>query len=98
MKRRNKMLTFYPEVASVGNLAHALYRAFAEQGSALTAYSPIPPEKPTWSIFSDHPSAPGTSVPEAARVKTGKRACQVEIGCFEVPLGTFRLDFYDSYE
>ena len=96
-KRRDKMLTYYPEVARVGNLALALSRAFAEVGSSLSAYSPVPPEKPIWSPFSDHPDAPGTTVPEFARVKVGDQTCQVTIGWFEVPLGSFSLEFFKAF-
>jgi hypothetical protein len=67
------MLTYYPEVARVGNLASALSQALAEAGSSLTAYSPVPPEKPIWSPFSEHPDAPGMTVPEAARSE-----CEIE--------------------
>ena len=92
------MLSCYPEVASAGDLATALSRTFAAEGSSLTAYSPVPPRKPTWSIFSDHPKAPGKTVPEFARVKADQRACQLYIGWFEVPLGTYHVEFFDSSE
>jgi hypothetical protein len=91
------MLTYYPEVAAVGNLADALSQAFAQLGSSLTAFSPVPPEEPIWSIFSDHPDAPGTTVPETARITAPDgRTCQAEIGCGLVPLGTFLFDFFDD--
>jgi hypothetical protein len=92
-KRRSKMLTYYPEVARVGNLASALSQAFAEAGSSLMAYSSVPSEKPKWSPFSEHPDARGMTVPEAARVGVGDRTCQVWIGFGLVPLGVYRLDF-----
>jgi hypothetical protein len=88
------MLTYYPDVVPAG-LSDALSRRFAE-GSALTAYPPVPPEKPVWSPFSDHPDAPGMIVPEFARVEAGDRACQVKIGSFEVPLGWFSVAFFTS--
>ena len=97
-KRRDNMLTYYPQVAPVGDLATALSEVFANADSSLMAYSPVPPEKPIWSIFSDHPDAPGTTVPEMARVKTGERGCQVYIGWFLVPLGTYLAEFFDSDE
>ena len=99
-QRRNQMLTYYPEVATAGTLSAALSNGFAEASSALTAYSPVPPEKPIWSPFSDHPDAPGMTVPEFARVEAGDRTCQVKIGSYEVPLGWFSVEFFraDSFD
>ncbi len=95
-KRRANALTYYPDVAAAGNLAGALIGAFAEMGSSLTAYSPAPPDEPIWSPFSDHPEAPGTTVPEYARVRVGGRICQVRIASFPFALVAFGLEFFEG--
>jgi hypothetical protein len=93
-RRRQKMLTYYPDVAAAGNLADALIGAFARMSSSLNAYSAVSPDEPIWSPFSDHPQAPGTTVPEYARVSAKSKTCQVIIGhCLE-PLGAFDLGFF----
>ena len=89
-KRRHQMLAYYPDVSPVGNLTDALTGALAAVGSTLTAIWSIPPEEPTWSPFSDHPEAPGTTVPEETWVRG---FCLVRIGWFQHALGEFGITF-----
>jgi hypothetical protein len=92
-RRRNEALTYYPDVARVGNLADALTEALAEMGSALTASSPFPLDDPVFSPFNDHPDALGLTVPEFASVTAQGRVCRVSIAFFPFALGEYGLNF-----
>ena len=92
-RRRNETLTYYPDVARVGNLADALTEALAEtvflhRIGSLSFYEPV------FSPFNDHPDAPGMTVPEFASVTTKGRKCDVSIALFEFPLGMYGLTFF----
>ncbi len=93
-RRRNETLTYYPEVARVGNLADALTEALAEMGSSLTASPPFPLDEPVFSPFNDHPDARGMTVPEFASVSAEGRKCDVSIALFEFPLGMYGITFF----
>ena len=92
-RRRNEALTYYPDVARVGNLADALTEAFAEIGASLTASSPFPLDDPVFSPFNDHPDALGMTVPEFASVSARGRVCRVSIAFFSFALGDYGLSF-----
>lgn len=87
------MLTYYPAVAASGNLAEALTRSFGRMGSSLSAYSPEPSAPPP---STDSPQPPHMPEADWARVRVGDRLCQMVIGLFIFPIGSFCLTFFDK--